>query len=1037
MIKKKIYQYGLMLFFLLGITFPSYAQIVIKGKAANANGEPLAGVSVVIKGTYSGTITDMNGNYSIAVEKQDAVLVFSFVGYTTMEKIVGEQIRIDVVLETETKGIDEVVVVGYGTQTKVTMTGAVSQISEGELKRAPMQDVSNMLTGKLPGLTSIQKSGKPGDDAATMYIRGLNSFGGSNSPMVVVDGVPRAMSYINPNDIATVSVLKDAAAAIYGVQGANGVILITTKSGGESVPVISYDGSYTFTQNTAMPEMLNAPDYMYWHNKAREMDGLSPVWDASIQNKVMRNDPESIWGQTNWLDKIFQTGATQQHNVSATGGTKKVKYFASLGYLNQEGTLKNTEFERFNIRTNLDVEVAKNLKFVMGVSGYKTNRNWPGANISNQAEVNPIRQAINTIPIIKPEFKGLNTGWNNGYNIVNGYAALTESGFKKQNRWYFDANFKLAYDFSGITEALKGLKASMFAAYNYAHTTDNNYNRYYELYTVNNNSDEVVTGASGLVEGGSFWKASSGGDTYMLRPQIDYSRSFGKHDVHALFLYEMQKTASSTLQASKRGYYADEPIDISIGILPSEEVPSGSHEESARASWAGRLNYSFNKKYLAEFTFRRDGSYIFAPENRWGFFPSVSVGWVASDEDFFASALPAIDFFKLRASYGQSGNDDVTAFLYNSTYGNSQNSMVFGDKAITQFFAKNSYIYRDLTWATTHSYNVGFDLNMWEGMLDVEFDYFYKLTEDILENQNGSYPPSLGGYAPSFRNSGKVSNKGFELAVAHRNHIGTDWSYNLTANLAFSRNKVLSRVVTDNVPSYRYPLGESMNARYGFQAEGLFQKQEEIDRYPVPPSGEKRLGDIKYKDINGDGVINEQYDYVRTGYGEVPEISFSVDMGVKYKDFYLSMLWQGVTNTDYELSGVYGTGVTSSTVYTSSFTSNGNSPKYLIEDAWTPENTSARYPRLTTVGNGNNAWRSSWWVVNGEYLRLKNATIGYDVPKSLLQKINWISGVNIYVAGTNLLTFSHFKYVDPESPSVSNGYYPQQRTYSIGVKATF
>jgi hypothetical protein len=313
---------------------------------------------------------------------------------------------------------------------------------------------------------------------------------------------------------------------------------------------------------------------------------------------------------------------------------------------------------------------------------------------------------------------------------------------------------------------------------------------------------------------------------------------------------------------------------------------------------------------------------------------------------------------------------------------------------------------------------------------------FYVLTDNILEQQGGDMPPSLGEYYPAYRNSGAADNKGFEITLKHDNRINSDWSYGLRGNLSYARNRTLRKVVADNYPNYRAVLGQPFNARWGFQAVGLFQSQEEIDNYPKAPSGSLHLGDIKYLDYNGDGQITSVGDYLRLGYGDIPEINFSLNMNVSYKGFYATLLWQGVTHTDYQLSGVYSTGVTSSTVYTSTFPENGNSPAYIIKGAWTPENPDAKYPRLTTVANGNNAWESTWWLVNGEYLRLKNANIGYNVPAKVLKKTPF-SGINIYLAGTNLLTFSHFKYVDPESPSVSNGYYPQQKTFSLGFNVTF
>lgn len=1017
-------------------TSPHPTELVheLTGQVVDGRGESVIGAAVRVVGAQGGTITNVNGKFSIQVTPK-SILEISYIGYATQHVHVGQMSTINVVMSEDQHLLDEVVVVGYGTQRKIDLTGSVSSIGSKELMKAPLQNVSNLLTGKFSGLTSIQTTGKPGVDGTALYVRGINSFGGGG-PIVIIDGVPGTMDYMNPNDIESISILKDAAASIYGVQGANGVILITTKSGNRNTSEINYTGSYTFTHNTAMPEFLDAKDYMYWNNKARQMDGLTPLWTADIQNKVCSNDPNSIYGETDWLKKIFHTGSTQQHNISASGTTRRIRYYTSLGYMDQQGTLRNTAFTRFNVRTNLDIQVAKNLRFISNISGFKSQRDWPGTSIDNQSEFNPIKQATETIPIIKSEYQGLPTAYQRGSYYVNGYAALYNSGYKKEKRWTFDSNYKLEYDFSGLTDVLKGLKLSVFGAYNYGHTTDANFDNYYQLYYLTSNLEEGVGGASGYTEGGSFTKASSWSENWLLRPQLEYVRDFGQHHVGLLFLYEKQLSKSSTMSGFKRKFHSTEPVDISLGTEFPELPVAGEHSRSGQASWVGRLNYSFANKYLFEFTFREDGSYVFAPENRWGFFPSVSAGWVVSQEKFFQKLLPVVDYFKIRASYGSSGKDNVSPFLYNSNFGVANNSMVLGSSAIAQFYTTNPYVYRNLTWSTTHSFNLGFDVDLWNQKLGIELDLFYQLTSNILESRSGNYPPSLGGYYPSYQNSGKVDNRGFELTITHHNRLGKDFSYMVKGMFSFARNKVLREALTDNYPNYRAILGHSLNAQYGFKALGLFQTQEQIDNYPAAPSGMIRLGDIMYADINGDGVINSRYDYVKIGYGTLPEINYSFNVDVNYKDFYLTMLWQGVDHCDYELSGVYDTGVTATTVYTSTFEDNRNSPCYLVEGAWTPENTNAKYPRLSTVPNGNNAWRSTWWTVNGQYLRLKALNIGYNVPVKFLKSTPF-SRLSIYLAGSNLLTFSHFKYVDPESPSVSNGYYPQQRTYSIGLNVTF
>lgn len=1039
---KKLTTQFLRLFALLICSFTmmgAAAQHLVTGTVTDETGEPLIGATVTVKGTSLAAATNIDGAFTLSVPNPDGIISVSYVGYVAQEVAINGRTELTIKMTPDDTLLDEVVVVGYGVQRKVTMTGSVSTVGSKDLLKAPMQNVSNMLAGKAAGVTAIQSSGQPGADAAGIYVRGgIGSTFGAAGPLVLVDGVERDMNLVNPNDIESISVLKDASAAIYGIKGSNGVILITTKQG-QGNTKIDYAASFSAIRNTAFPEYLNASEFMYYKNKALMMDGLEPLYTAEIQNAVFANDPDSPWGETDWFDEIFRTGFMQQHNVSASGSTERVRYYTSLGYMGQDGTIKKTSYERFNARANLDIKVAKNLTFSVSMAGIKNHREAPGsATFGKQYEINPVRQATNTAPIIKKEWNGYQLAWKDGQTInVNPVAALNSGGRYTLDKWEYNSNYKLAYDFSELWAPLKGLNVSLFFAYDYKHQESREFSQGYKLLAFDNyDLSSKVEQSYGIGDDRALARIANNWWNWELRPTIEYNRDFGKHSIGAIFLYEKKKYYSDMLAAWGKGYISDDPVDITLApeLREGVQTPQGYYQNTGMASYVFRLNYDYDDKYLFEFAVRRDGTYIFAPENRWSTFPSTSAGWVLSRENFM-KGIDWLQFLKLRVSFGRTGDNGINPWMWENLYKKAGDSYVLGGNAITQYYTSPKYAFRSVTWAHTDTYNVGLEFDLFQHKLTGEIDYFYKKTSDILEQSAGVYPPSLGGYYPSWSNTGAIDNRGFEIILTHQLQVTKDFNYRIRGNFGFARNKLLRKKLTDSYPNYRGQLGYPVGARYGFKTDGLFQTQEEIDNYPIAPSGVTELGDIKYVDVNGDGIISSQHDYVKIGYGPIPEITFSFNIDLNYKDFYLTTLWQGVAHCDYQLQGVWDTGVTASTVFTSSF-GTGNTPKYLVEGAWTPENTNAKYPRLSTVPRYNNAWVSDWWVVNGDYLRLKNLQLGYNVPSHLLNKTPF-SAVNVYIAGTNLLTFSHFKYVDPESQSVSNGPYPQQKTYSLGLNVSF
>lgn len=1037
------------IFVLLGLSL--WAQTLkVSGTVTGPTGEGEPGVAVYVKGDLSsGTVTDDFGKYTISV-KQGAVLVFTSLGLKDMEVNVGSRTTLNVVMAVDSHTLDEVVVLGYSSQRKEFVVGSVSQVTSEDLLKAPTTNMQSMLTGRLSGLTNIQTSGTPGDDASKMLVRGLSTFSGDSGPLCIVDGVERPFQYINPNDIASVSVLKDAAtAAIYGIRGANGVILVTTKTGALGSAKISYDGSVSFDTNTAIPQFCNAEQYIYWHNKAREMDGLKPYWTPE---NIQKLKDAGIYGETDWMKTIYNDfGMTQQHNLSASGGNDKVRYYASIGYMDQDGILKNTSFDRYNVRANIDATLADGLKFYINLAGNHSLRHKPGYSFATgyddqgstrPAEFSPITQAYYAIPILKPTAPdGIPVGFHNGTYTQTPLAALMDSGFQEQKRYNFESTSKVEYDFRNIP-VLQGLKMSLFAAYNMGFTADRNFMSPFKLYQLepaplisDDPSVVLVPSVSLGISERNFNKSASYSWNLTVHPQVDYARQFGKHTVSAIAFFERYNYYGDTMTSYARGFFSDEPLDISNGMDRTATAPSGSYNRTGNASFAGQLNYAYDEKYLLGMTFREDASYKFSPSNRWGFFPSVAAGWVMSKEDFFKPVLPYVDFLKIRASYGELGSDYVDPYLYMSLYGASSNSYAINGQAQSSFY-KTGYVYDNLTWSHTSSYNAGFEGRFLKNKLTVEFDWFYKLTDRILERDyTGTYSPSLGGNNPVWMNTGKMDNRGFELTVRHDNWFSNGITYSVTGIVSWARNRVLSKRISDNHPSYRAILGQPLGSYYGFHALGLFQTQEEVDAYPTAPSGWVDLGDIMYQDINGDGKINSGADYIKIGRSSTPEMTFSMNFELGYKDLSLSALFQGATLCNYNLSGAYNN-TTDNTMFTRAFYGNGNSVLYLLEDAWTPENTDARFPRLRSTTNANNAWASDWWIIDGTYLRLKNLQLNYNLPKKWA-KAAGMGAARVYLAGTNIFTLSHFKYLDPENPGVNNGYYPQQRTLSLGLNLTF
>lgn len=1010
----------------------------ISGQVTGENGQILVGASVLIKGGTRQTKTDNQGKYALLAKEND-VLLFTFVGFKTKEISVGSSRKIDITLAALHLNIDEVVVsVGYGQQKKTHVTGSVVQVSSKELLKVPMANISQALVGRLPGVVFKQTSGQPGADGSSMLVRGYGTYNNS-SPLILVDGIERSFQNIDPNDVESISVLKDAAtAAVYGVKGAHGVILVTTKRGKSGIkPTFTYNGSATASQNTQLPKFLTGTEYANWHNKANIMDGNKP-WFSEEQIAMMSNgDASDGLENTDWQKEFLgHLAPATQHNISVNGGNENIRYFSSIGGMLQDGIVKDMRFERYNVRTNIDMNPSPDWLLSVSLAGRLENSHNPGSiSYGKQVGYNPISQALYMYPFLPFEYKGLPTG--SSYMTLNPFAAAELSGFQESKQTLFETSAQLSYS----PKYLKGLTLALFGSYDKKYV---NAKTFSTPYTVNTFIAETGTYSKVMSDGflakGSLFQNSDNFTQALVRPSLRYTKKIGKHDIEGLLLFEWQRGDSNTLYASRWGFPIHDLPELSLGQIFPPTPNAGMSDESVRAGYVGRLNYAYDSRYLAEVAFRRDGSYKFPQHSRWGFFPSLSLGWIVSNEKFWKENIGENHYLKIRGSAGLLGQDNVSPFLYKQLFSLSTSPVIALGNQLTPEFglvSTSSYPSVDLTWEKTRTYNIGAELGLWNNKLNIEVDGFYKYTYDILQNIGNVYPSSLGGNYPTIENSGSVDVKGLELQLKYRNRIG-DLHYNLGGNLSYAKNRILSIVETENIHPWQSMLGKSIGQRSTYIATGLYQTAEQLANSPAPPGGGyKRLGDIMYKDLNGDGKLTRQDDMAVGTRPDMPELMYAFNVDLQYKAFDFSMMWQGSALNDILLSGMYDHGIPDNTIFTTAFYGNGyNSPRYLLEDSWTPEHTNARYPRLSLVPSGGNSLDSSWWIENGAFIRLKNASLGYTLQEATLKRAN-IKSMRIFISGANLLTFAKFKYLDPESPSVQNGYYPQQRIFTFGTNLTF
>ena len=1036
----------------------AWAQTTLRGKVVDEGGQPLAGVMVLVKGTSNGTMTADDGRYSLRASQGD-VIEFSCLGLVTEERTFDGHSPINVTLREDSVYLDDVVVVGYGTAKKETMTAAVSAIKGDELLKAPSTNVSQVLAGKLAGISSVQESGEPGLDQASLRIRG-SVYGVA----YVVDGFPvENINDIDPADIESVSVLKDgASAAVYGLQAAGGVIIITTRKGDKGNARISYNGSVGVSMNANFPQFMNGPQFAYYYNLAQMMDQLASGAIASEEDYVpyfthanvedmLNSDPTDGWDNVDYVKKVFGTGITNKHNLTVQGGNDNARYFVSAGYLGQKGNIDGYNYRRYNVRANFESRIARNLVFNAGLSGVVGRRETPrflsgGSDSDSGYEVgwfSIAHQVIGMYPFLPEMYDGYYTGAiaSNQAFPNSPLAALYQSGNKQTRSFEGTVTASLTWEIPWV----KGLQAKVSGSYNYLSSYNKNLDTPYYVIVRRRNDDGTWGWTSPMVDvnGASDGNKVGEGSYYQQimtgQAGLSYTNSFGKHNVDALLLAELRDFQTNNLSA----YVKNVPFallpELSNGTPTSSPV-MGSSNASRSAGYVGRIRYNYDEKYLAEFTGRFDGSYKFAgmTSTRWGFFPSASLGWILSKESFM-QGISVLDNLKLRASVGLLGNDGVSPYMFLSKYAQGTKVVYNGGSAVPSYYT-SGIPNKDLTWEKTLSYNVGFDFSLWDGLLGGEIDGFYNYTYDILSYNGGGHPDSMGGYFPTYVNKNSIDSKGIDVLLTHRNHFnlgGQPFYYELGGTLTYSKTRWLKYNDEPNVPEWQKVTGTTYGSHWGWLAEGLYRSEEEIDNsswYGTRPN----VGDIKYKDLNGDGQIDWQ-DRGIFGKSNRPELTFGLNINLGWNGFDANLQFTGGALFQVSMTGTYFNENDDDTIWTKTFKEGGNSPLFLVQNAYSLDNPDGTFPRLTlgTTGHGgDNGLSSSFWWKDGTYVRLKTAQLGYTLPKTFTRRFG-VEALRIFVEGNNLFTLDGLpEGIDPESPGVNNGYYPQQRNILGGISIT-
>ena len=1009
---------------MLAICTSAFAQnktIKVSGTVTDEQNQPLIGVNVTIQGvTGFGTTTDVDGKYTIEMEPYNR-LVFSYIGFVEQEILIKEQTKQNVVLkEDDATSLDEVIITGTGVQKKLTVTGAVTQISMDDIASTSTSNLTNMLAGNVPGVMAMQSSGQPGQNTSEFWVRGISTFGAGSSALVLVDGFPRDLNEISIEDIESFTVLKDASTtAIYGSKGANGVILITTKKGKAGKVNVDAKFEAAYNTRTMTPEFADGYSYASMMNEALITRNKEPEYSPEeLEILKLGLDPD-LYPNVDWQDLLLRNGAmTYRGSLNLSGGGNTARYFISGSYLNEQGMYKvdenikkdydtNANSQLYNYRMNVDVDITKTTLVKVGVSGSLRKMNEPGRAVNVWEAL--MRQNPIEIPAMYSDGRFPTRGVDAD---TNPWVLTTQTGYNETWNNKIQTNITLEQKLDFITKGL-----SFVGRFGYDTNNGSNIRRMKmpELYKANkqrNEAGELVFNRIAAEQKMSQESGSSGSRYEYLEAELHYNRGFKDHNIGATLKYN-QNSSISTVGIGG---------DIINGIARRNQ------------GLAGRISYNWKNRYFADFNFGYNGSENFAKGHQFGFFPAMSAAWNVAEEGFIRNNAKWINMFKIRYSYGKVGNDNLGArFPYLYTIAGVDRGYQWADLGYNKSYtglAYTSLANNNVTWEIATKHDLGIDLALFKDKFGLTVDYFNEYREGIYMTRNYvSYMVGLNGLAPT-ANVGKVSSEGFDGNFHFNQKLG-EWDLTLRGNITYSKNTILDRDEENAYYKYQLQKGYRVNQARGLIAAGMFSDYEEIRNYPTQQFGEVMPGDLKYKDVNGDGVVDGG-DVVAIGATERPNLIYGVGLSARWKSFDFNIHFQGAGKSSYCIQGP--------SVYAFSQKEIGNILPDLVDGRWIDStisgteatmNPNASYPRLSYGGNSNNYRASTFWLRNGSYLRLKTLEIGYNLPQKWVNKI-YSKNIRLFFIGTNLLTFSEFKLWDPEMGSTTGAHYPLAKTFSFG-----